>query len=393
MRQSGATKSAAAAQHPLIASLTSLRFVAAMLVVVYHYFALGISGSSGKNVDVVQGPISKFLREYLPGLQYGHLAVDYFFVLSGFVLAHVYYQDVINGAFRYGHFLKKRLARIYPLHLVTLLFCASLAVMAWQLRVPINHPEAFAPDAFLPNVLLLQAFGVLHCLTFNGPSWSISAEWFAYVLFPLLLSIVLYRGLNSRAALIGTVAAFLCVYYYPSTDQLLTQRTYDFGILRIAMEFPIGLALYRVYNEYRLSDSRWVTPAYPIFVGVLIALGLQLQVEEAVTVLLFVVLIFVCTTAELNYPLKWLTHPWLVLGGTISYSIYMIHVPFVAVTRRGFRRLGVAPDSMTNDVLTLGCLVLVVLLSYFSYRWIERPMYRWTMNLFTRSAKPSTSNA
>src|SRR3569832_1237739 len=144
--------------------LTSMRFFAAMWVVLYHYWP---------NLD-----------PHTPALvSKGYLGVELFFVLSGFILCHVYLQGAGEGRFKYGSFPWARLARVYPLHLATLLGVGAMAVGA--AAVGIQHHNDIANWSVLPaNLLLVHAWGFAKAAAWNHPSWSISAEWFAYLTFP-----------------------------------------------------------------------------------------------------------------------------------------------------------------------------------------------------------------
>lgn len=177
-----------------IRSLTAIRGVAAWWVALYHF-------------HLEMPPLGGGFAERLLGQ--GFLAVDLFFTLSGFVIALNY-----TGAFAtltardYGRFLGRRLARIYPLHVVTLLlFLANpLAILLF------SHSGApgqrYDPVYYLLSLLLLQNWGFVNHLAWNIPAWSISAEWGAYLLFPLLARAVWPR-LRTPAATIALAAELL----------------------------------------------------------------------------------------------------------------------------------------------------------------------------------------
>ena len=175
------------------------------------------------------------------------------------------------------------------------------------------------------------------------------------------------------------------IYFGFSTETLLTQRTYDFGILRAVTEFPIGLALYRVYRDYEQSGAKFIRPMHVIGAWLAVFLAAQINLGDSLIILLLTALIFVCAATELHFELKWLTHPWLVYGGQISYAIYLIHVPFLACARKIFPLLGIFPGSLSEGIMLVCCTVLLVPTAAFVYRWIELPANQWTWNLLTRS--------
>jgi peptidoglycan/LPS O-acetylase OafA/YrhL len=293
------------------ASLTSLRFFAAVLIVLYHATEVAdIGRRTGR------GPLQTFVHTHVLLLRHAPLAVDFFFILSGFVLAHVYFQSLADREFDYRQFLTRRFARIYPLHAVTALVCLILFAVAQAMKISVADPRMFSAWSAAANLLMVHAWGVLDHLSLNGPSWAVSAEWAAYLAFPLLAWAVLKNPFGSLATFASTVLLFLGVYWC-DTKPLLTERTFDFGTLRIAAEFPMGLALYRVFRE----RPTWVS--HPALVWALVAMvlaAMQLQVEPCVVVLIFTLLIYSCAVTERACGIRGLTHPWFVYGGTISYS-------------------------------------------------------------------------
>ena len=139
----------------------------------------------------------------------GWLWVDFFFLLSGFVLAHAYGERFSRwpGIAGFREFLVFRFARLWPLHIVTLGLLVSLESAKFALDGPFTEmlPPAFAgrnhPQWLPLHVFLLQAFTQEDYDTWNVPSWSISCEWFAYMLFPLLVSVIRRASSGLRATL------------------------------------------------------------------------------------------------------------------------------------------------------------------------------------------------
>ena len=146
-----------------------LRIIAAGAVVVLHY--------SDYFKDV---PIGRFMVAHT---WHFNLFVDLFFVVSGFVIARQYFGRV-NDAASIGRFLWRRLARIYPLHLATLAFYMALAGALHFGAARTDNPARYPLSDLPAQFLLLHAF-IGERLTFNFPSWSLSAEMFCYLLFPL----------------------------------------------------------------------------------------------------------------------------------------------------------------------------------------------------------------
>ncbi|MCA8886093.1 MAG: acyltransferase, partial [Hyphomonadaceae bacterium] len=200
--------------------LTSLRFIAAFWVLLYHFkdhLGLGM-GQFGLVAD-------------------GYLGVDLFFTLSGFILAHVYLTSVEDGRFGYGGFLKNRIARVYPMHLAALGAMLVLFAGAAVLGVGESNPDAFRLSDLPAHLLMIHAWGTTPTVGWNFPSWSISAEWLAYLLFPLVAGLVLKAKRWSGAFATGALAFCLLSFWaldnlsavFPGVGQNFSQMTAQIG--------------------------------------------------------------------------------------------------------------------------------------------------------------------
>src|SRR6187402_3052636 len=150
-----------------IRQLTGVRFIAAIWVVFYHFrfMILGVV------------PELKPVGFLFEG---GYLAVDVFFVLSGYIIAYQYLRAFPRGRGDYGAFLVKRLARIYPLQLVTLALTVVTVLVGLGIGVPITPASNFTVWGAVQDALLIRGW-VVPSQGWNFPAWSLSAEWFAYL--------------------------------------------------------------------------------------------------------------------------------------------------------------------------------------------------------------------
>lgn len=374
-----------------IAALTGLRYLAAAWVVLFHY----------THFTAVPG------IEAIPVLGQGYLGVDFFFVLSGFILTHVYLPQIQRGAFNYWSFLVKRFARIYPMHLVTLAVFLLLAVLAQRglLRADVwLGADALEPEqrnaamrAFVAHLTLIHAWGATSQLWLNQPSWSISAEWFAYLLFPIF--IVARRHLpGGDGARVVIVAAFFLLLAL-AIDKLLhtelTRLTWNVGILRIVPEFMLGMILYR-FGETRSAGARLAPAGFAasgaavvalLTVGATVAKTLA-PACAALAVLGLAGLVFFAADAARYRALRFWSAPLPVYLGEISYSVYMVHLAVGLILFTGLFPMWRPADVPGALLVLITGIALSTLVAMASYRWIEIPCRRWLVARATVLTKP-----
>jgi len=177
-------------RRPAIDSLTSLRGLAALWVVLYHFHS-----------DIVT--LLPFAKSLSPFIGQGHFAVPIFFVLSGYVLTYNYLESIgaRTGRYELFRFWGRRLLRIYPMHVVTLFVVLAMVLAARSLGLTISE-AGYSRTDFVLNLFLIHTWVPYFRLNWNYPSWSISSEWFAYLFFPLAcLVFVRVRRLTSLAGL------------------------------------------------------------------------------------------------------------------------------------------------------------------------------------------------
>ncbi len=353
-------------------ALTSMRGVAALGVVLFH--SLAILPQVAQQV-----PASLGMR--------GYLWVDFFFVLSGFVLAHSNgkrFEGSLTPA-AYRSFMVARFARIYPAYIVVLLLFVVLEFLARDAAVArfgeevreIFFAGAYAPEALVSNILMLQSVGVHDQLTWNMPGWSLSAEWLVYLLVPLIF--YLFYGCGYRACLVLvalSIGGLFGLQYSLDRDDL--DITYDFGAVRCLLEVVLGYALYRLRPAGVLTR-----PLQGDLAGLLvlfaIPLGMYLGVPDVGIVCLFALVILVLSLNEGRVQQFFSARPLLFLG-TISYSIYLVQwLLFRAVKLYLAIYLDTNPTvyfSPASGGLFVGSMIVgSIIMGGLLYRLVERPMH------------------
>jgi peptidoglycan/LPS O-acetylase OafA/YrhL len=335
-----------------IETLTAFRFFAAAWVVLYHWWP---------KLDV----------GFTPNLALkGYLGVEAFFVLSGFVISHVYLAAYEEGRFRYGGFLWARLARIYPLHLATLGGVALLAIGAGAMGA--SAGANVLDLASLPaNLLMVHAWGLSPEAAFNHPSWSISAEWFAYLAFPAFAAVALRFRSPLQALLAALLLLFVSYILFEAlTGRPLTQATIHWGALRIVPCFALGCALYLVFRTGALKSREVAWGGALMSLGAIVLLA-DVGAHDAFLTASFGALILSLaglwsTGAIRRAPL----FGWL---GEISYSTYMICIPWQLLFVNGAAKALGLPEERLPLWLWLAGVLALIPLSAASYLLIERP--------------------
>ena len=331
-----------------IPHLTGLRAVAALMVLLLH-------------LDQIHGNV---LSHYFAPVSHGFLGVDIFFVLSGYILSHVYLKMFSRISIRdYGLFLWRRLARIYPVHIAVL---AALFVMV-AVRGLLNTNFWIVAD--LPRqIALMQAW--TDTLTWNVPAWSISAEWAAYVFFPLFAVMFLRRApLWPGVALMGgLLAAFQLTYL--NKHGLASAFMGWPAFLRVMSEFSIGVLGYRISRSFEPSWKFDVVASLS-FVAIFIA---PLPLAKLLAVSVFIPAVATSQT----FVRRALSSSPAVALGVVSYSVYMTHFPLLKLIQNFNYRFGLEETStLVAPMLTISWAVVAILLATATYWVIEKPARDW----------------
>ena len=293
-------------------TLDSWRGICALLVAVFH---LPVAGALANN---------QFIRG-------SYLFVDFFFVLSGFVIAHAYGAKLARGE-GFAKFMVTRFGRLFPLHAFMLL--AFLAFEFLRLKVPqlggqdTAFTGGFALNTLLDNALMIHGLGFEKSLSWNAPSWSISTELFAYILFAVLV-IGLRRTALMAFGIIAIVAPVMLLMLSPH----YMDTTFDFGFLRCIYGFSLGVLVqaYFTRTHVTLGQDRetkiaWTLAELSTIAAVVIFVANSHANAGSLLAPLvfgFAVLVFSHEAGYISAILR--AKPFILLGA-LSYSIYMTHL-------------------------------------------------------------------
>jgi peptidoglycan/LPS O-acetylase OafA/YrhL len=363
-----------------IRSLTGLRAVAATWVVVYHF-----SFTPGVGYDGYWEPLRPVIRA-------GATGVDLFFVLSGFVITLTYLERVgrTPSVRQAGTFLWARVCRIWPVYaVVTTVYGAWLVFKATQVTDGAVAYQTVQPVLDVWNFLLQFTLVQLwwHPASggesWMGSAWSISAEWLAYVAFPLI-ALLLWRIRNAPLVLLGATAVLVMVP--------LSYTTYVHGgpviawswLLRIGAAFLAGALTCLVVRRIRRTPSVEQAAARCALAAVAaVAVGLwwgdwrgidnDHSAFGGIVVVFFPVLVGALALSRTG-PSALLSRDSLVHGGRISFGLYLVHIPVFEVF---WTLMGWWPEIAVGTSLWALLLVPVVLstfvLAHLAHAFVEEP--------------------
>ncbi len=339
--------------------LTGLRGLAAWLVVLYH----------------VRTGMAGYAPEWLIALfAKGYLAVDLFFILSGFVMWLTYGERFATSGLRYSsEFLVRRIARIWPLHAVILCGAIAFAIVLELTGRP-NH--ANYPFAQLPlHFLLMQNWGFLDELTWNHPAWSISTEMGAYLLFPFIAALAPIKRMPVALliSIVVILAALLHAFFRLSGYAFLGENIPHTGLIRCLLQFTIGIAVCAIWLRWRTTEP--IAKA-----GILLLIGSSILAAQALAFLpetfavplgfATLLLALALTSERSDNPLGGRVLHYL---GEVSYATYLVHFMFYIL----FKLLFVNDPENVSPALLALYMAMTFILSAGLYHLVEKPAQRW----------------
>ncbi|TXG34545.1 acyltransferase [Seonamhaeicola maritimus] len=382
---------------PYLNNLTAFRGIAAILVALLHF-------------HFFLGPVMPYGRANVIDNLY--LMVDLFFILSGFIMCYVYEDSFIIGIKKkkYKNFMVARLARIYPLHIFTLL--AEVGIFLFLIVVgkleflPLPSQNMYNLNAIPTNLVFMHTMGFHDFVSWNSPSWSLGAEWWAYVLFPFLF--VVFKKLNFKNWFIGmgiALVGWLCIEFILATMEPFmhfpsdpNKRSLDviwhFGTIRGIIGFIAGMSIWQIFRESRfkkLFGNGWVFSV----LTVLALLSMHLKWYNTITVIIFAFMILSSAYGSKNID-RFFAVKILKKLGDWSFSIYLWHmvliniilVSFVYQKEEPVKAFLLRPFQHESPVMII--LMLVVFLGitsfvgWLSFKYIETPTRKWIRRKFAK---------
>ncbi len=343
-----------------INQITFTRFIAALSVVFFHYGSHTLPSSL------------PWLKESITA---GPIAVNYFYVLSGFIMAIAYYQVNAAPPLSKKRYWVARFARIYPVYLVALLLMAVASFS--ELRQ--------APLALPLHLTMLQAWLPGYPMTLNNPGWSLSVEAFFYLCFPFLLALIYRTGLKYLA--VATVIFWLVSQYIllkgiNGSEYAVNGALHDFVYYNPLMHINAflaglvcGVLFKRNADKFSITKPIWLVGSLLLIIVLLEArpwleslIGLNIAYTNGLIAPAFLLFIWLLAASQGRVK-SWLSHPLLVLLGEASFSLYILQKPVFGLYNKLLeKRLNL------NDVTDFYiALILLIIISIASYKLFEAP--------------------
>ncbi len=371
--------------------LDGLRGAAALMVVWYHVFE-GFAFAQGTGIDT---------------FNHGHLGVDFFFMLSGFVISYAYddrWQGGKNGL-TMGNFFKRRLIRLHPMLIIGALIGMTTFLIQGGVRWDgTETPIQWVMVALLMGMLLLPAYpgagydvrGNGEMYSLNGPSWSLFFEYLGNIMYALFIRRLPNKALACLVAISGTLWAWFAIGNVSGYDMLGVGWTLDGGnflggLLRMTFPFTLGMLIARNFKPVRVPGIFWISIAvlFALFSVPYIpadlcscaeGISLNSAYELACIVLVFPLIVWLAASGSMAGQVS---HKVCKFLGDLSYPLYIVHYPVMYLfyswlIKNKFYTLG-----ETWQVVIL-VFAINITLAYACLKLWDEPVRRWLTKRFIK---------
>lgn len=370
------------ATKPRYELLDGLRGVAAFAVIWYHFFEA-----------FATTPVDQRMN-------HGYLAVDFFFVLSGFVIGYAYDGRWRNNGMNAGQFMLRRVIRLHPL----VIFSLVLGAIAYMIQGSVRWDGTPMPISMLLLAMLLGLFlipvpagtnadvrGNGEMFPLNGPSWSLFFEYIGSILYAVWLHKLSHKALTAVTVLsgIGLTMILLCNssgFYHLGVGWSMAEWGFLGGFLRLSFSFSIGLLMSRNFKKFRIRGAFWICSA--LILAILscpyVSTNDNPSILNAVydcicTLIAFPAIVYIgaCGTTTDKISTKLCD-----FSGKLSYPIYIIHYPVMYLFYAWIWNNGLNFDSVWP--VCTGIFLGLILFAWAVMKWYDEPVRNWLTHLFSR---------
>lgn len=337
-----------------------------------------------------------------------YLAVDFFFVLSGFVLSAGYAGKAQRPEF-FRSFLVDRVARLYPLHLAVLIVILGMNVAFYVLSNGQLLENGWAYQdgrayTFILNALLVQGIGLTKSASWNAPSWSISVEIYVNIFLALALIKLPTARRSGMVALIALIVIAIYSLLFNSFGSLIHIGDNIFGFLNAGLlrgfaGIALGVLCYLIFaaaagRPIGASGARWLSAAMIVLaVGTFALIEFGADIQNLDFMLVPIIFFLVLTTAlyETARPVGAGFGAAFEACGALSYAVYLIHWPIVIFVSYFLVYIWKLPIDQGRPVVTAIYIATILLIAAPVHYLFELPMKRRLRIIFTSASKRLTS--
>jgi peptidoglycan/LPS O-acetylase OafA/YrhL len=332
-------------------SLTSFRFIAALMVYLFHV-----------------GIWSEF--------QTGYIGVSFFFILSGFILTYNYSNKLIHLDKKLvGKFYIARFSKIYPIHLLTFFLAVP-----YYFFIPLKHEPILYVFQAITNITLIHSWIPFGNISFNGVSWSLSNEMFFYMILPLVITCG-YKFRTKKLVLGVVIAGFsllllITLTLLPPTNNFSRWFAYYFPVTR-SLEFIFGVFLGFVFlrtKNLKMNVPKGIFTTIEVITLSLLILIILLSpnilqnLRYGMVFIPFMGLLIITFAFQKGLLSRLLSNKVLIYLGEISFSFYMIHNLVLSYIFFLWK------PQINQNLLIVICLLVSIILSSIMYHFYEEPM-------------------
>lgn len=346
-----------------IYTIDALRGIASLSVVFWHWRHFFHLDDGTFSLSMEKQP---FYKGFSILYGYGLHAVELFFVISGFVFFHLYYEKIHSGVVGAKEFFVKRLTRLYPLFIMSTIIVGLL-----QLAYRQYHQSFFVyqyNDLYhaVLNILMIQAWGFQQGWSYNAPSWSISIEALLYILFFVI-------SLTSKRPLALSILIMAVSFYFSDVNPMIAS-----GI------FCFFTGVFSYITVTKLISRSGALFSFILFTAaslILWCLIFSFYLKNIYVIVLIGFFPVVCALSSLSAyaPTSAKSLEWL---GNISFSSYLLHFPLQLVFAAGCDMLGKSRDAFYSPYVFLAFLLILIPLSLASFHFFEKPSQKYLRKVF-----------
>lgn len=359
--------------------LDSLRGVAALMIICYHFFE-----------GFATGPLDQKFN-------HGYLAVDFFFILSGFVMSYAY--DDRWNKMKNKDFIKKRLIRLHPMVIMgTILGVITFCIQGcekWdgsEVSILSVVVAALLTLFLIPSIpgSFTEIRGNGEMFPLNGPFWSLFFEYIGNILYMLFIRKLSTKKLSVLVTLAGAGLFAFSMFNLSGNNNIgvgWTFAGYSFigGFLRLLFSYSAGMLIYRIYRSIHIKGAFWICSLSIVillsmpFVGSNGNLWLNNLYDSVCIIVIFPVLLYIAASASVKGNISNKLCKFL---GDISYPLYIVHYPFMYLLYSWVWKNSLTFSQTWPIIICM--LIGNIVLAYLCLKLYDSPIRKWLGKTFLK---------